>query len=65
MIAKLRRLFGGRRRVLNPGAQPVLGADISRLAGDELLEVAPGRFVRPADLMGHPDEIEVLGADDA
>jgi hypothetical protein len=52
-----------RRRVLATRNEPLLVNDTSVLAGDELVEVAPGRYVRVADLMAGNDVIETVGVD--
>lgn len=50
-----------RRKVLNPGAGAVLVWDTSKLAGDELIDLGGGMFVRVADLGA--DVIPVVGED--
>ncbi len=52
-----------RQRVLNPGGDAVLVNDTSKLAGDELLDLGGGKFVRLADLFGLPDEVPIVGED--
>ena len=54
-----------RRRILAADSDgAVLVNDTTALCGDELIEVAPGRFIRVADLMAGLDVIETVSADD-
>ncbi len=53
-----------RRRVVAKLDEALLVPDTSKLGGGELVEVAPGRFVRLADLVGLPETVRTYSADE-
>lgn len=53
-----------RRRVVASADEALLVRDTSALNGGEVVKVAPGRFVKLADLQGWPETVPTYGADE-
>ncbi len=53
-----------RRRVIANADEAVLVTDTAGLHGDELIEVAPGRFINVSEMLDWPETIRVHGAEE-